>query len=251
MKAIIKVLLLFVVALVSSDAAKGEHASTKKHRVLYNPRVPLSIRQKTSTIAITRFYGETIIKGQKVALHFYDSQPMKKINKYTAQQSSRLDLFIESRHREQRLFKRINTIPITYHHWPGGKLIVQMEVLWLAPASQTKPIIKVRVETRLSSGEMSGDDLLFIFPNGLRKSAATQSFDFNYLSGSSGALSNEFGKADKKGFITILQKYVGGNGIEYTAWKWNGSRFAVVQELHISHEYPRRYKWNGEQLVEE
>ncbi len=232
-----QVFLSLCATLVLVTFAHSESSAQQPLRVLYNPQIPSQVLKSARTKESTRFYGNAIVNRQNWGFHFYDLQQFKKMDSDRAIQNSQLDLFIQKQNGKHTIFERVQRIPITYERWPFGKLKFQMDMLWLDSELKTIPILKIALDTRISSGGMDGKDVFCIFPKGLKGNATIQQFPFYYYEGPTGASSNHFDQVDKNGFLTIFQQYTGNTGIDYTGWKWNGSRFTKTQELHVDHEF--------------
>ena len=252
--------LLLAVGLTFVEPVKADAPTPAK--IAYVSKVPSAIRKGAVGRKYTRFFGKTVIEGQTLALHFYDTQRLKTDENGHSFQKSRLDVYLETHRNARSTYKRINSVPITYDKpvkdfAKEEKFTVQSEKMWLYPGSQKGPILHFNLSLyRLYAPQEIGDmaydftlgmDALFLFPQGVAGQAMVQQF------GDGGDIRssqmNNFGTLDKEGCITVYRQLSYQGGRTFEGWRWNGTQFVEADRNYLGGGEAGKCEWDGEKIT--
>lgn len=245
--------LLFVAILLLQCAAHSQKTTPPgATKINYVARIPASVMKYRPKSAVTRFYGLTEIQGQRLALHFYDLEPIQKLDAYTARRNSRLDIFAVSHRRQATIYKRMHSITLTRRAWTGRekKIVCEMFHCWLDPANKTKSIIMARISNP-DSGFYHSDSLL-TFSNGLQNTPSANYFGGDFTDvGWSGWRTDYTRELDKNGFLMPWIIDTNESITTFIVYKWDGHIFKEIARQADESQDSVIYHWNGEKFVEE
>ncbi len=246
---------LFAAALALQCAAQSQvkNVPPGATKINYVARIPPSVVKWRPKTAITRFYGLTTIQGQKLALHFYDLKPIKKLAA-NGIHNSRLDVFVVRRGRKALFYKRMHTIALkrVVSLGPMTKIVCEMLKCWLNPTRKTKPIILARITTQSPYSGFARADTILTFKNGLRKKPA-----INIFEGVGGNGWHEWEMdyrraLDKNGFLVPWTlEFQNSKLIYMVVYKWNGQTFKETASQYDKQDDFLIYRWDGEKFVEQ
>lgn len=246
----IRALLLLASLGFTWDTAQASDMPEGAKKVLYTPKVPAQIRQFMRAHGTTRFYGETVLWGKTVALHLYNTRRSKRVgNKNTIapiQQVMQLDIFLQSQ--EKGVFERVRALPVTFSGFIGGKTKVIFHAMWLDPAARTIPLLKLNLESQTTSGGMVGNEVLFVFTQGMKGPVAQQTFNYDFLEGPTTINNIGLSKTDARGYLTVCKSTMDSSSVDLVGLKWNGKQFVPVAKAHENRESSVRVKWTGEKM---
>lgn len=245
--------LLWIAFLLLQCAAQSQKSvppgAVKIH---YIARVPLAIMKHRPLNAITRFYGLTEVRGQKLALHFYDLEPTHKLSERHTKRNSRMDIFTVQRQGKKSLYKRIHNIALSRDFWADReqKIICEMLQCWLDPPRKTKPIIMLRVSSPLKARYFY--DSLLTFGNGLKNKPSVNYFGGDFVDIGWSGWTTDYSKGlDRNGFLMPWQIDTQDSVTTYMVYKWNGQSFKEIVRQTDESTDSLTYHWDGEKFVEE
>ncbi|RYG64227.1 hypothetical protein EON80_19620 [bacterium] len=246
------VLLIFATIGLSWNTAQAEPIPEGAEKVLYTPKIPAQVRKRMRVHGTTRFYGETVIQGKTVELHLYNTRRPKK-ERFEAtvtdiEQDMQLDIFLKSQRNNRVILERVQALPITFSGFKKGKSKVVFHAMWLDPSANTIPLIKLDLESQATSGGMVGNEVLFVFPKGLKGAIAQQTFYYDFLEGPVGISGSSFSHTDSRGYLTRLQSGMDGMNLDLEGMKWNGKQFVTVARAHENRDSSVRVEWTGEKM---
>ena len=220
-------------------------------KINYVARIPVDVMKYRPKTAITRFFGLTEIQGKKLALHFYDLEPVQKIDAGHATRNSYFDVFSVQNRGKQPTYKRMHHVALARFFWPlrEQKIICEMLKCWLDPNLKTKPILMLRISVR--SNSLYYHDNLLTFNDGLQKQPIISEFGGSFVELGWNGWRTDYNRGlDKNGFLMPWQIDTQDSIETYCVYKWDDQTFKEIARQPDETNDSLIYHWDGEKFIE-
>jgi hypothetical protein len=204
MKNILTLLFLCVLACGSQAASINEPI-----RISFQRHAPAMVKRQLPRGVRSHFWGTFRLqsKGAWQGVCLYD--PNWQRNKQKMRSGGNkiwlcADIFAFQRNN----WKRLRHCNLDYYGYVSRRMQVGAELLWLRPESQSTPIFKFRIFSYDGSDLAGGgDEMLLIFPQGLKHNYAVQLFSVGYWRASDTLGQNmSYDDQDAQGFLQITSQ---------------------------------------------
>lgn len=223
-------IILFLFAMQQQVISQKQKAPTTRHK-LVGTVVPSSVKKWMPKRGKSRAFAKLQLNSGKspVWAHFYDVKPLSTQDPYYNSQECSLDVLIHTA--KPSVYKRLNTIPISYQRWHKQTDLANINTLWLDPQRKSIPIIRVRLsDFGPYSGRSNGSEIFLVFRDGLTKTPVIQQFGYGVFTGGTvDSLNLYLDAVDDAGNITIKQVESSSVGRKTDIWKWTGSKFQIAE----------------------
>ena len=170
-------------------------------RISYSSRVPRAILEQMPNGQKTRFFGSFKLRQNEPTLFVHLYNAADSYDKVTPQRKFTVALFERVNKNRYHLIQRF---PLKYNGWAWAYNTFSVQLLWLNPAQNKGPIIKIDAFDPHATYGSSGDNILLMFPDGLNQKPKIQVYMFGgwHASDTSGQ-DNWFNELDKNGLFQV------------------------------------------------
>ena len=243
-----KRILCFFVAVFIGSPTQAQQTQKKVpiERIAYTRSIPAAVRKQMPHGATSCFYGSFKLSARspRFLLHLFNPNPKQAAqpmgNGEKAKCHFTLHIFESGKATSgaRQKLRLINSGPVQYSSMVEKPIRFGAHLLWLDYNRRNKPILKFDCFDPNGFSGLIGDEVIVVFPTGLKGRAAIQSFAYGAWSGSDSAgAANTFDDIDEDGLLQIRHyTFIRTSEIPQpppALLRWSGEKFAPVKGKDI------------------